>query len=89
MMNRASSLASVRRSVFHRPRFDVSGAAAFRLRRIRRSMWAPAPTIEEVEERLRGFRGFFASLTPDQLALLMDWEGPEILGDPNGPKRVY
>lgn len=63
--------------------------AGRRLRRIRRTWYAPPPTMEEVEERIRGYRGFFASLTPEQLAFVKAWDGPDIHGDPNGPKRQF
>jgi hypothetical protein len=49
------------------------------------------PTIEEAERRLRSRPGFIASLTPEQLAAMEAWDGPDpdVLGDPNGPKRTF
>jgi hypothetical protein len=47
------------------------------------------PTIEEVEERTRGYRGFIASLTPEQIAAMDAYDGPEVLGPANGPKRKF
>ena len=61
------------------------------IRRIRRAWHSPPPlpTMEEVEERLRGYRGFFASLTPEQWAAIEAYDGPEVFGNPNGPKRTF
>jgi hypothetical protein len=87
MTNRTNAV-SMSTSLPRRPRMRVAGGAG--VRRIRTSLWAPAPTMEEVEERLRGYRGFFAALTPEQLAI---WESLDefgaICGDPNAPKRTY
>ncbi len=47
------------------------------------------PTAEEAEERLRNYRGFFARLTPEQRAAINDYDGPEVLGPANGPKRKF
>jgi hypothetical protein len=47
------------------------------------------PPIEEVEERMRGYRGFIASLTPEQIAAMDAYDGPEVLGPANGPKRKF
>jgi hypothetical protein len=58
------------------------------LRRIQPDWW-PLPTMEEVEARLRSYPGFFASLTPEQRAIMDAWDGPEVMGDPNGPKRKF
>lgn len=68
-----------------------SGRGNWGLRRIRRAWFSPPPlpSIEEVEARLRSYPGFFASLTPEQRAIMDAWNGPEVLGDPNGPKRKY
>jgi hypothetical protein len=49
----------------------------------------PLPTMEEVEERMRGYRGFIASLTPEQIAAMDAYDGPEVLGPANGPKRKF
>jgi hypothetical protein len=47
------------------------------------------PTIEEAERRLRSRPGFFASLTPEQRAAMYAYDGPEVLGPANGPKRTF
>jgi hypothetical protein len=49
------------------------------------------PTPEQVEERLRNYRGFFARMTPEQRAALDNWDGPDpdVLGSPKGPKRKF
>jgi hypothetical protein len=47
------------------------------------------PTIEEVEERTRNYRGFIASLTPEQIAAMDATDEFEVLGNPNGPKRKF
>ena len=47
------------------------------------------PTPEQVEERMRNYRGFFARLTPEQLAAMDSIDPYEVLGDPNGPKRKF
>jgi hypothetical protein len=47
------------------------------------------PSIEEVEERTRNYRGFIASLTPEQIAAMDAYDGPEVLGPANGPKRKF
>jgi hypothetical protein len=49
------------------------------------------PTEEEAERILRSRPGFIASLTPEQRAFIEAWDGPDpdVLGDPNGPKRTF
>lgn len=47
------------------------------------------PTQEEAERILRNRPGFFARLTPEQIAAMDAYDGPEVLGDPNGPKRKF
>lgn len=47
------------------------------------------PTDEQVEERLRNYRGFIARLTPEQIAAMDAYDGPEVLGPANGPKRKF
>lgn len=61
------------------------------LRRIRRSWHSPPPlpSIEEAEARIRSRPGFLASLSPEQIAFIKSWDGPDLLGSPNGPKRTY
>ncbi|WP_420129995.1 hypothetical protein [Longimicrobium sp.] len=49
----------------------------------------PLPTMEEVEERLRNYRGFIASLTPEQIEAIHATDDFEVLGSPNGPKRTF
>ena len=58
------------------------------LRRIRR-VWRsppPLPSIEEAERRMRNRSGFIASLTPEQIAMIRAQDGPELWGNPIGPK---
>jgi hypothetical protein len=47
------------------------------------------PTEEEAERILRNRPGFFASLTPEQRAAMYAYDGPEVLGPANGPKRTF
>jgi hypothetical protein len=47
------------------------------------------PTEEEAERILRSRPGFFASLTPEQRAAMYAYDGPEVLGPANGPKREF
>jgi hypothetical protein len=47
------------------------------------------PTEEEAERILRNRPGFFASLTPEQRAAMYAYDGPEVLGPANGPKRKF
>jgi hypothetical protein len=47
------------------------------------------PTEEEAERILRSRPGFFASLTPEQRAAMDAYDGPEVLGPANGPKRKF
>jgi hypothetical protein len=71
-------------------RTRVPSSAGRGIRRIRRAWVAiPLPTMEEVEERMRNYRGFFARLTPEQLAIMQSTDEFEVLGDPNGPKRTF
>ncbi len=73
-----------------RRRFAGVPRAGWGMRRIRRAWLSmPLPTMEEVEERLRGYRGFIASLTPEQIAAMDAYDGPEVLGNPNGPGRKF
>ncbi|HEU4881675.1 MAG TPA: hypothetical protein VFT45_05505 [Longimicrobium sp.] len=47
------------------------------------------PTEEEADRILRSRPGFIASLTPEQIEAINAYDGPEVLGDPNGPKREF
>jgi hypothetical protein len=47
------------------------------------------PTEEEAERILRSRPGFIASLTPEQIEAIMAYDGPEVLGSPNEPKRAF
>lgn len=73
-----------------RRRIALSADAGWRLRRIRRGWLSmPLPTIEEVEERMRNYRGLFARLTPEARAAIEAYDGPEVLGPANGPRRTF
>ncbi len=78
LISRRASLQRARRASFSHPGWG--------LRRIQPDWW-PLPTMEEVEERMRDYRGFFARLTPEQIAAIGCYNGPEVLGPANGPKR--
>jgi hypothetical protein len=39
-------------------------------------------TPEEARERMRNGRGFFASLTPEQMEIIRTYDGPENFGPP-------
>ena len=89
MSNRSASAALISRPApRQRARRASFSHPGWGLRRIQPDWW-PLPTDEEVEERLRNYRGFFASLTPEQRAAMYAYDGPEVLGDPNGPKRTF
>lgn len=45
------------------------------------------PTPEQVEERMRNYRGFISRLTPEQIAMMHGCDEFEVLGPANGPKR--
>ena len=48
-------------------------------------MWE---TLTEADwEFLRNY--LFASLTPEQLEAVKAYDGPELFGNPNGPKRTF
>lgn len=47
------------------------------------------PSLEEAERRLRSEPGFIASLTPEQIAAMDAYDGPEVLGPRNGPRRKF
>lgn len=55
--------------------------------RVRRGiMRITAPSIEAAERRMRNTSTFLSSLTPDQRAAILEYDGPEVLGC-GGPKR--
>jgi hypothetical protein len=68
-----------------------SRSAGWGIRRIRRSLYSPPPlpSLEEAERRMRSHPGFFASLTPEQWAAIKAYDGPEVWGNRNGPKRTF
>ena len=89
MSNRSASAALILRPApMQRARRASFSHPGWGLRRIQPDWW-PLPTMEEVEERLRNYRGFFASLTPEQRAAMDAYDGPEVLGPANGPKRNF
>jgi hypothetical protein len=49
------------------------------------------PTEEEIQDRLRNFRGVFTRMTPEQRASIEAWDGPDpdVLGPANGPRRKF
>lgn len=47
------------------------------------------PTDEQIEERMRDYKGFIARLTPEQIAAMDAYDGPEVLGPANGPRRTF
>jgi hypothetical protein len=57
-----------------------------------RSRNAPAPSLDEVREearrRIRSRPGYLASLSPEQLEAILNYDGPEILGPPNSKYRL-
>ncbi len=38
---------------------------------------------------MRNHPGFIASLTPEQIAAVKAYDGPEVFGNRNGPKRTF
>lgn len=87
MTNRAIPGTLVSRTASRR-RFTGVPRARWGLRHIQ-PFWMsmPLPTMEEVEERLGNYRGFFASLTPEQMNAIEAYDGPDLPGSPNGPRR--
>jgi hypothetical protein len=55
------------------------------LARVRDAL-ADGPTREEARRRLQSKPGFFASLSPEALEYIKNYDGPENLGPPH-PKR--
>lgn len=47
------------------------------------------PTDEQIQERLRNHRGLFARLTPEQREAMYAYDGPDVLGPANGPRRTF
>lgn len=47
------------------------------------------PPFEEAERRLRSRPGFIASLAPEQIEAIKSYDGPQVLGPANGPKRKF
>ncbi len=68
-----------------------SRSARWGIRRIRRAWYSPPPlpSLEEAERRMRSHPGFFASLTPEQWAVIEAYDGPEVWGNRYGPKRTF
>lgn len=87
MMNRIETHPSAFASAAGRPR--SAGRAGWGMRRIRRAWYSSPPFMEEVERRLRSHPSLIASLTPEQLARVKGWDGPDVLGHPNGPGRTF
>ncbi len=83
MSDRASAAPMLSSPAPPRPSAALSWAERLMLRVLR------LPTIEEAERILRDRPGFFASLTPEQRATLDAYDGPEVLGPANGPKRNF
>jgi hypothetical protein len=86
----ASATVISRPAPLRRARRACDSRVDWGFRRIQPDWW-PLPTEEEVAERIRNYRGFFARLTPEQRAAIDAWDGPDpdVLGDPNGPKRTF
>lgn len=82
-----NNLMSVR-TTCGRPRMGQRASRG--IRHIRTAWFSPPPlpSIEEAVARMRGSPGFLASLTPDQWAALTEYDGPEIFGSPDGPRRA-
>ncbi|HEX8697083.1 MAG TPA: hypothetical protein VF746_31985 [Longimicrobium sp.] len=48
---------------------------------------APLPTQEEARRRIRSRPGFFASLSPEARAAVLEYDGPEAMGPPPDERR--
>lgn len=74
-----------------RTRVRSCDRAGWGIRRIRRSWYLPPPlpSLKEAERRMRSHPGFIASLTPEQRAMIDAYDGPEVWGNLNGPKRTF
>ncbi|HEU0302826.1 MAG TPA: hypothetical protein VFR37_25415 [Longimicrobium sp.] len=88
MSNRTASPTLISRPAPPRARRASFSHPGWGLRRVHPGWW-PLPSTEEVEERLRNYRGFVAHLTPEQIAAMDACDGPEVLGNPYGPKRTF
>jgi hypothetical protein len=88
MSNRTASATLISPPAQQRARRASFSHAGWGLRRIHPDWW-PLPSMEEVEERMRNYRGFFARLTPEQIAAIDAYDGPEVLGSVDGPKRKF
>jgi hypothetical protein len=89
MSNRTTSASAISRPApLQRPRRASFSHPGWGLRRIQPDWW-PLPSMEEVEERMRNYRGFIARLTPEQIAAMDACDGPEVLGPANGPRRKF
>jgi len=76
-------------SALTRTRSLYGGLAGGALRRIRRVRFSPPPPFEEALARIRGYQSLLSRLTPEQWAAIKAYDGPEVFGDPNGPKRTF
>lgn len=47
----------------------------------------PAPSIEEAERRMRSRPSFIATMTPEQIAAIDAFDGPEVVGRGGPPRR--
>ena len=88
MTDRTASATLIARPAPLRARRACDSHPGWGLRRIQPDWW-PLPTMEEVEERMRNYRGFFSSLTPEQIEAIKACEEFEVLGPANGPKRTF
>lgn len=82
MRNRASAT-----PMFTSPVPPATAAPSWGQRLMLRLMGVP--TDEQVEERLRNYRGFIARLTAEQIAAMQATDDFEVLGSPKGPRRTF
>jgi hypothetical protein len=80
LISRPAPLQRARRASFSHPGWG--------LRRIQPDWW-PLPSMEEVEERMRNYHGLWETLSKEDREFLRTYDGPEVLGNPNGPKRKF
>ncbi len=52
------------------------------------SRYLPLPSLEEGRRRLRSLPDFFASLSPEALEMIKNYEGPEFLGPPDSKFKL-